>query len=35
VCERDPKSAEEAVRVHLAMVQQQLIEHAVPRAEAT
>jgi DNA-binding FadR family transcriptional regulator len=35
VCERNPKSAEEAMRAHLAMVQQQLIEHAFPRAEAT
>jgi DNA-binding FadR family transcriptional regulator len=35
ICERNPKSAEEAMRVHLATVQQQLIEHAFPRAEAT
>jgi DNA-binding FadR family transcriptional regulator len=35
ISERNPKSAEEATRTHLAMVQQQLIEHAFPRPEAT
>lgn len=34
ICERNPKSAEEAVRAHLGMVQQQLIEHAFPRPES-
>ena len=33
VCERNPTSAEEAMRAHLAMVQQRLIEHAFPRPE--
>lgn len=33
ICERNPKSAEEAMRTHLALVQQQLIEHAFPRPE--
>lgn len=33
ICERNPKSAEEAMRTHLAMVQQQLMEHAFPRPE--
>lgn len=31
VCERNPTSAEQAMRAHLAAVQQQLIEHAFPR----
>jgi DNA-binding FadR family transcriptional regulator len=35
VCERNPTSAEEAMRAHLAMVQQRLIEHAFPRPEMT
>jgi DNA-binding FadR family transcriptional regulator len=35
ICERNPKSAEEAMRTHLAVVQQQLIEHAFPRPEST
>jgi DNA-binding FadR family transcriptional regulator len=33
ICDRNPKLAEEAMRTHLAMVQQQLIEHAFPRPE--
>lgn len=33
ICERNPKSAEEAMRTHLATVQQQLIEHAFPRPD--
>jgi len=33
ISERNPKSAEETMRAHLAMVQQQLIEHAFPRPE--
>jgi GntR family transcriptional repressor for pyruvate dehydrogenase complex len=33
ICERNPKAAEEAMRAHLAIVQQQLIEHAFPRPE--
>lgn len=33
ICERNPKAAEEAMRVHLGIVQQQLIEHAFPRPE--
>ena len=33
ICERNPKLAEEIMRSHLAMVQQQLIEHAFPRGE--
>ena len=33
ICERNPKLAEEAMSAHLAMVQQQLIEHAFPRFE--
>jgi len=32
VCERNPAVAEEAMRAHLGAVQQQLIEHAFPRA---
>lgn len=32
VCERNPALAEEAMRAHLGAVQQQLIEHAFPRA---
>jgi DNA-binding FadR family transcriptional regulator len=35
LAERNPKMAEEAMRAHLGMVQQQLIEHAFPRAETT
>jgi DNA-binding FadR family transcriptional regulator len=35
ICERNPKSAEEAMRSHLATVQQQLIEHAFPRPETS
>lgn len=35
ICERNPTSAEEAMRAHLAMVQQRLIEHAFPRPDAT
>jgi DNA-binding FadR family transcriptional regulator len=35
VCERNPTSAEEFMRAHLAMVQQRLIEHAFPRPEMT
>lgn len=35
ICERNPKLAEEAMRSHLAVVQQQLIEHAFPRPETT
>jgi DNA-binding FadR family transcriptional regulator len=35
ICERNPTLAEEAMRAHLAMVQQQLIEHAFPRPEMT
>lgn len=35
ICERNPKLAEEAVRAHLGMVQQQLIEHAFPRSEVS
>ena len=31
ICERNPKAAEEAMRAHMAIVQQQLIEHAFPR----
>jgi DNA-binding FadR family transcriptional regulator len=34
ICERNPAAAEEAMRTHLAAVQQQLIEHAFPRAAA-
>ncbi|OYY07395.1 MAG: hypothetical protein B7Y70_14855 [Rhizobiales bacterium 35-68-8] len=34
IAERNPKSAEEAMRTHLAVVQQQLIEHAFPRPES-
>jgi DNA-binding FadR family transcriptional regulator len=34
ICERNPTSAEDAMRAHLAMVQQRLIEHAFPRPEA-
>lgn len=34
VSERNPAAAEEAMRAHLAMVQQQLIEHAFPRPGA-
>lgn len=33
ICERNPKLAEETMRAHLGTVQQQLIEHAFPRAE--
>lgn len=33
ICERNPKAAEEAMRAHLGIVQQQLIEHAFPRPE--
>ena len=33
ICERNPKLAEEGMCAHLAMVQQQLIEHAFPRSE--
>jgi len=33
ICERNPKAAEEAMRSHLGIVQQQLIEHAFPRPE--
>ena len=33
ICERNPKLAEEIMRSHLAMVQQQLIEHAFPRSD--
>jgi len=35
ICERNPKAAEEAMRAHLAIVQQQLIEHAFPRPEGS
>jgi DNA-binding FadR family transcriptional regulator len=31
ICERNPALAEEAMRAHLAAVQQQLMEHAFPR----
>ena len=34
ICERNPKAAEEAMRSHLGIVQQQLIEHAFPRPES-
>jgi hypothetical protein len=34
ICERNPKLEEELMLPHLAMVPQQLIEHAFPRAEA-
>ena len=33
ICERNPKAAEEAMRAHLGIVQQQLIEHAFPRPD--
>lgn len=33
ICERNPKAAEEAMRAHLGIVQQRLIEHAFPRPE--
>ena len=35
ICERNPRSAEEAMRAHLALVQQQLIEHAFPRLDVS
>jgi DNA-binding FadR family transcriptional regulator len=34
ICERNPTSAAEAMRPHLAVVQQRSIEDAFPRPEA-
>jgi DNA-binding FadR family transcriptional regulator len=34
ICERNPKSAEDAMRAHLATVQQQLIAHVFPQSDA-